>query len=126
MTPNLLLLLLLLLQTKHLLADWVWQTNWMFLNKGTWGHPGGIAHAGLHGLLTLPVLVFAGLGLWATLLVAAVEAISHYHIDWFKARHSSRMKQSPSDKLFWVWMGVDQFAHQLTYIAILFYVSHVI
>lgn len=126
MTLDFLLFILLLFQVKHVLGDWVWQTGWMVNNKGIWGHPGGIVHAGLHGLLSLPVLYIAGLELLAVVIVAAVEAVVHYHLDWIKGRHTRLKAQSPSDKAFWVWMGIDQFAHQVTYIAILLYLVRVL
>jgi hypothetical protein len=63
MTPEMLLLLLFLFQIKHLLADFVLQTSWMVFDKGRYGHPAGIAHAGIHGLLSAPVLLVAGLPL---------------------------------------------------------------
>mgnify|MGYP001494538601 CR=1 FL=1 len=64
MTPATLLILILLFQVKHLLADFIWQTGWMVRNKGTYGHLGGIAHAGLHGLLTVPVLIWTPMTVW--------------------------------------------------------------
>jgi len=39
------LLILLLLQIKHLIVDWCWQPAYEWQNKGTYGHWGGIRHA---------------------------------------------------------------------------------
>lgn len=119
MTPVTLLILLLLFQIKHLLADFVWQTGWMVRNKGIYGHPGGIAHAGLHCLLTVPVLIWTPMATLAVLGVAAVEFVLHYHIDWTKDRLLKQSGWSPREKGYWGLTGLDQFAHQVTYVAIL-------
>lgn len=119
MTPATLLILLLLLQIKHLLADFVWQTGWMVSNKGTYGHPGGIVHAGLHGLLTVPVLIWTPMTPLAVVGVVAAEFVVHYHIDWTKDRLLKQSGWSPQEKGYWGLTGLDQFAHQATYVAIL-------
>lgn len=119
MTVTTLLILLLLFQIKHMLADFVWQTGWMVHNKGTYGHAGGIAHAGLHGLLTFPVLIWTPMIAAVALGIAVVESILHYHIDWTKDRLLKQTGWTPQDKGFWTLTGLDQFAHQLTYVAIL-------
>lgn len=38
-------LVLVLLQIKHLIVDWCWQPAYEYLNKGTYGHWGGVRHA---------------------------------------------------------------------------------
>ncbi|HKL65147.1 MAG TPA: DUF3307 domain-containing protein [Roseovarius sp.] len=119
MTPAALLVLVLLFQIKHLLADFVWQTGWMVRNKGTYGHPGGIAHAGLHAVMTMPILIWTPLTTLAVLGVAAVEFVLHYHIDWTKDQLLKRSGWSPREKGYWGLTGLDQFAHQVTYVAIL-------
>ncbi|MDE2096562.1 MAG: DUF3307 domain-containing protein [Patescibacteria group bacterium] len=72
-----------LLQTKHLIADWIIQPRWMHQNKGKVGHPGGIAHAAFHAILTASVLIFFASG-ELTLIIAAAEFVAHYLIDWAK------------------------------------------
>lgn len=119
MTAGTVLLLVFLFQVKHLLADYVFQSGWMVTTKGRYGHPGGFVHAGLHGLLTIPVLLAAPVTLVVVLIIAAAEAVLHYHIDWAKSAISHRMDLRPENKGYWVAMGADQFAHQLTYVAIL-------
>jgi len=126
MTPEFLIVLVLLFQFKHLLADWVWQSGWMVRNKAAWGHPGGLAHAAMHAVLTLPILLFAGLGVFSALAVGLVEFAVHYHTDWAKANYTRSRGHTPKDKSYWVWMGIDQFAHQITYVAILFYLTKVL
>lgn len=82
MTTNLeLVSVLILFQIKHFIADYLWQTAWMVANKGRYGHPAGLAHAGLHGTLTAPILIWAGVPVGAALMLALAEAGVHYHID---------------------------------------------
>ncbi len=40
------------LMFKHMVADFYLQTPYQYLNKGTYGHPGGFLHAGIHVALT--------------------------------------------------------------------------
>lgn len=112
-----LLLLVACLQAKHLVCDFTLQSADMAANKGTYGHPGGIRHAGLHGSATLVVLLFWVWPLCA-LLLALGEMTLHYHIDWAKDRVVRRYGFTLRDRGFWVGLGVDQFLHQWTYLLI--------
>ena len=112
-----LLIFLILLEIKHLLCDFIFQTLHQVQNKGTYGHPGGLIHAGIHGLGTAIVLLLTGFYWWPILLVAVVESLIHYHLDWSKEnllRHWTWDK----NKLFWSMLGMDQMLHQLTYLGI--------
>lgn len=118
MTIETILLLLVALQVKHLLADYVWQSTWMVKNKGIYGHPAGLAHAGMHGVFTLVVLVLFGTAPLLALVVSAVEFAIHYHIDWTKDQLTRRRDIRPDQRLFWVYHGVDQFCHQVTLVGV--------
>jgi hypothetical protein len=89
------------LLVKHFLLDFgKLQPSWMFLNKGTYGHPGGITHALVHALGSLPIFLWGigwgvfdpellGWGIYsAELKILCVlfigEFLIHYHTDWFK------------------------------------------
>lgn len=121
MTAAELLFLMFLFQLKHFLADYAFQTGWMVANKGRYGHMGGIAHAGLHALLTIPVLLTTAEPILAVLVIAVTEWVVHYHIDWTKSQLTRRAGLTPADKSYWTLSGADQWAHQLTYLAILWY-----
>jgi hypothetical protein len=116
-TPEMIAVLV-LLQIKHFIGDYLWQTDWMLANKGRYGHPGGLGHAGLHGALTAPILIWAGVPVGAALMLALIEAVVHYHIDWAKARAVRRRRLDVTQTTFWRYLGLDQGAHQLTYIAL--------
>ena len=108
--------LLLALQCKHLVGDFLFQTRYMLAHKGTYGHPGGLLHAGLHGGLSFAVLLLFGLSVAGALALAAIEVLVHYHLDWGKERWNRSHAVTPSDAGFWYAMGTDQWLHQLTYL----------
>lgn len=113
---------LLLFEVKHYLADFQWQTLWMVRTKGRYGHVGGLVHAGLHGVLSVPVLLLMAAwmptimptGLLVGLVIA--EGVIHYHIDWLKARVAARRGIDEGDRAYWHLLGLDQAAHRLTYL----------
>lgn len=120
--PINILLSLMLIQIKHLLIDFVWQTPYECQNKGTYGHLGGISHAGKNALGT--GLAIAA-GFWMTLplpVVAAVIAadfVIHYHIDVVKMKLNRLWGLKPEDRKFWWLLGADQALHQLTYLGLI-------
>lgn len=112
-----------LLQLKHLFADFFWQTTWMVENKGRYGHPGGLAHAGVHAGLSALVLCLFPVSWGLLLAVCAAEFVIHYHVDWSKELAVRMSGTSPSEKKFWDITGADQALHHATYlgmVAILF------
>lgn len=121
------LILLLLFQIKHLVVDWLWQPPYEYLNKGTWLHPGGLQHAAKHLAATYIVLALAALVLHMPIhvgvgwLLATLDGVVHYLIDWSKMNINKRYQLTPTNsENFWRLVGVDQFLHQATYIAIVF------
>ena len=143
-------ILMSLLLIKHYLFDFVFQGPYQHLNKGTYGHPGGLLHTGLHLLGTALVLLgFQVIGWWGLPtfsgpldaqfnlyvlsapwkfigLILLVEGLIHYHADWLKV-NINRINDwhSSKDPEFWWLMGLDQLTHQMTYIVITFwYLSH--
>jgi Protein of unknown function (DUF3307) len=115
---QLVLLVLLILQLKHFVADFLIQTPYQFLNKGSYGHPGGIIHAGIHALgSTLAFFVITPrLGLGIAIVIG--EFIAHYHIDWMKENTVKRQRWVFPQSEFWWTFGADQALHQLTYLVI--------
>lgn len=117
-----LLLLLLLLQIKHCYADFVLQTYMQTVKKGVWMDPIGISHTLDHVYCTLIVLLlfslFVPLNAVGILLVSFVEGIVHYLVDYTKVKYGSKDNTKP---LFWTQFGLDQLAHQATYLAMVAY-----
>lgn len=117
MSAGAIILAFALFQLKHYLADFHWQTIWMVETKGRYGHPGGLAHSGLHGLLSLPVLLVAAPWMPAlTVVLILAEIAAHYDIDWLKSRIVTRRGLGEDDSVYWHLFGLDQAAHHLTYI----------
>jgi len=106
------------LMVKHALADFVLQTESQRREKGIYGAPGGVIHAATHVLLTAPVfLILPGPG--ATMMALLIgEFVLHYHIDYTKEQVVRRHGWTSHDTPFWWAIGIDQLAHGLTYVAI--------
>jgi hypothetical protein len=118
MTVELVLLTLTLLTIKHWVCDFVLQTDWMIAEKGHYGKIGGIVHSGIHGVFTLIVFLIVTKSVEWSLIVASIDLISHYHIDWLKSRLSK--KYTVTDSAFWNWLGADQMMHGLIYILLVY------
>ena len=115
---NTILILFFLFMMKHFIVDFLLQFRYQWSNKGTYGHPGGILHAGLHGIGTaLCLFMFS----WEDILfLALMDALFHYHIDWAKMNLNARMGWGPTThEEFWWLLGLDQLLHMLTYLAII-------
>lgn len=116
------LTLLLALFTKHLIVDFPMQLPYQYLNKGTYGHLGGILHSGLHGAGTMIVFTLLAPVTWsAALAVAILDAVIHYHIDWAKMNLNRTLGWGPTThEQFWWLLGADQYLHALTYLGIVY------
>ena len=110
-----------LLQVKHTFADYFMQTQRMLSNRGVYAHFGRVQHVGVHAILTLLVVLFMGLPLSVAFALAAIDGILHFHIDWLKGRHSERTGEGPETKGYWRAFGIDQLAHQLSYIGMIWF-----
>lgn len=103
-----------ILQIKHFIADFVLQTDRMTVEKGIYGARYGIYHSLIQSAGTF--LAFCWLHPILGVATAFLDFIAHYHIDWAKININKRYNYTPKDRQFWVWLGLDQLAHQLTYI----------
>lgn len=114
-------LLLTLFGIKHFVADFVMQYSYMVRDKGTYGAPGGIHHAATHACWTFIILIPFVHNADHLLILPLVDGIVHYHIDYFKQKLNHGL--TALDNMFWVWLGLDQALHYLTYIGIIYYVT---
>ena len=110
------LFVFIVLQIKHFVADFVLQTEQMVKEKGTYGAKYGILHSLVQSVGTF--LAFAWMHPVLGILTAFVDFLAHYHIDWLKMNINRWRGLTIQDYEFWVWLGADQLAHQLTYIAL--------
>ena len=111
------LLLLCGLQIKHMFADYYMQTPKMLSGRGEYLHMGRAQHAGVHAVGSILVFLIAGAPILFALIVAALEWVVHFNIDFCKARYSDAKKLTPTQAGFWRAAGTDQAAHHLTYLA---------
>ena len=109
-----LLIVFFILQTKHFIADFVLQTDRMVVEKGIYGAKHGIYHSLAQSAGTF--LAFAWLHPVIGIITAFLDFLAHYHIDWAKININKKYKYTPADHKFWFWLGLDQLAHQITYI----------
>ena len=116
--------LLILLQIKHWYIDFVKQTSEEIYSKGIYGDLPGIWHSVKHGIGTLfAILILTGENFYTeALLLALLDMIIHYHVDWIKSNINKRRNYTSEMSEFWWWFGFDQFIHQLTYLLILYLV----
>ncbi len=118
---NEILLLILLLFTKHFIVDFPLQHRYQYSNKGTYGHPGGLLHAGLHGIGTY--LCFVWYAPMAAIYLAFMDAVVHYHVDWAKMKLNAKLGYGPTThEQFWWLLGLDQYLHAVTYVGLIYLV----
>lgn len=113
-----------LLQVKHYYADFVIQTYAQTVRKGIYRDPVGISHSVDHAWTTLVALLifdifFQPLSLFLIIGITLAEGIAHYHIDWAKVKFGIKDNTKP---MFWNQFGMDQLAHQICYLAMVWYI----
>lgn len=119
MTASLsILMLITLLIIKHFIFDFVLQTHYMLVNKGTYGHLGGILHSGLHAVASAIVVGFFYPSFQLVFALACLEFMIHYHMDWIKTNINQAMNWTPVQNYYWWLTGLDQFVHYMTYVLI--------
>jgi hypothetical protein len=115
------LLLLLLLQIKHWYADFKIQTYMQTVKKGIWLNPVGVSHSLDHTAASLTVLLvsslFLSLNPWTIISVCLLEGTLHYIIDFVKVKYGCKDNTKPQ---FWNQFGLDQLAHQVTYLGMVY------
>lgn len=107
-----------LLMVKHLVVDFPLQGPYQYMNKGTYGHPGGVQHSAWHGYATFMVLYWF-VPVDVAVALAVLDMAVHYHIDWAKVNVTKKLGYGPTThEQFWWLLGVDQFLHMMTYVGI--------
>jgi hypothetical protein len=112
---------LLAFEVKHFLGDFVLQTKWQVDSKKRYLAPGGLLHAAIHAILTVPVLMVFTAAPAVLIGVPVAEFLLHYHIDFAKARIDVATGWTGGDQAYWFLFGFDQLLHQLTYLGIVAY-----
>ncbi len=118
------LILLIVFQIKHLLADYYFQFPYMYQNKGKskgwfWAL---YDHSGVHAIFTfLIICVYAafvnpGLPAMAFSLVL-FDFVTHFITDRWKATRD----RAPQEPEFWYNLGIDQMVHHIVGIIIVYF-----
>lgn len=110
------------LEIKHFVADYLLQPAWILAGKGDLRQPGGYAHAGIHAAFSFVLLVVFGVTVGLAAVLFAAEFVVHYALDYAKIHYSSGVDMTRQPKRYWALHGVDQLAHQLTYVAMVYVV----
>jgi len=116
----LVLLVLVVLTTKHLFFDFFAQSLSQIKNKRIYGHRDGLLHAAGHAAGTCLAFFIIAPSMAVGIGIVVGEFILHYHIDWLKEEIGHSMKLRQDQREYWWAFGVDQWLHQMTYIAIAF------
>lgn len=116
MSIELILILYIAFRVKHFACDFLFQTDWMALNKGTPGKSGYkplFFHAGTHAIGTAAIaLLFAPAFWW----LGPLDFVVHSLIDRIKGLITYKCGWQPSDTVFWWGLGLDQEAHNYTHL----------
>ena len=107
-------LIFILFTVKHVLADFVLQTSWMWRAKDKehgWVAP-LTAHAGCHAGFTLAATLVINPSLW---WLGVVDFALHGTIDRARAVVGRRLNLVPGHSGWWWLFGIDQALHQLTH-----------
>jgi hypothetical protein len=113
-----LLLLILLLQLKHFICDGPLQTKAIVDGKSVYGNRLGLLHAGLHGLGTFAAFQWVTVDWKLALALAVADTLIHYHVDFIKENIVKIKGWTTANAKFWWALTADQFAHNVTYIAL--------
>jgi hypothetical protein len=114
-------ILLALFGIKHFIADFLMQYDYMLRDKGIYGATGGVHHAMVHASWTFLILVFFCHDADLMIALSLADFVLHYHIDYFKQKLNRGL--TTADRKFWIWLGLDQALHYLTYVGIISYVT---
>jgi hypothetical protein len=114
--------LLLGLEIKHYIADYLLQPGWILVGKGDFLKPGGYAHAGIHAAMSLVLLLVCGTSIGLALVLFVAEFVIHYLLDYGKIQYSRGVEVEAHPSRFWALHGLDQLLHQLTYAGMIYVV----
>ena len=115
------ILMLIWLQVKHYVADYLMQPKWVLFAKGDMRRAGGYVHAAIHAVGSIPAYLIAGLELVDIAVLCVAEFVVHYLVDFIKVDLSARSKGGPGTMIYWALHGGDQLLHQLTYAGLIYF-----
>ena len=116
------LLMIVGLELKHFVADYLLQFDWAIKGKGSVFKLGGYFHAAVHAGGSFAVLVIAGLPTTFIIVMVMAEFAVHYMLDFGKVHYSKDVSSVERPRLFWALNGLDQLLHHLTYVVMTYIV----
>jgi hypothetical protein len=104
---------MLLLTTKHVIADFFLQSTWMAVGKDLkkgWALP-LLAHCLVHLAVAMVLILIVAPRFW---FVALIDFAIHLAVDRAKGFCVSTFAVKPEHQWFWWLIGIDQALHHLT------------
>ena len=109
-------ILLGLLFVKHWYVDFVNQSMEEVASKGNYCEWQGIKHSLKQGIGTFLVFALTDVSFMDAWLFGLIDFVLHYHIDWSKININRKKNYTIEMPQFWYWLGLDQLAHSITYL----------
>jgi hypothetical protein len=116
MSPFEVIALYIAFRIKQYLCDFIFQTDWMALTKGSPGKEGYKAlfsHTVFHGAATTVIALFFAPALW---WLGLLDFVIHSLVDRTKGVLTHKKGWSYNDRWFWWSFGLDQEAHNYTHL----------
>jgi len=117
------LLIVMLLNIKHYIVEFLPLTREQYKYRGVFGHPMGFIHPFMHGLVSYIILgiIFDYLN-YIVILVCLGEAVTHYTID-YKEGCAIKIanKQLNARVCIQRLRGLDQLLHNVTYLIMIYF-----
>ena len=116
-------LLLVVFQIKHFLADYPLQNSYMLgkFKRGWDFLIPLVSHCLVHASLTL-LIISSIASLEIAFCLAFLDFVVHFVMDKIKADHRLLGRFKPDQAKFWYSLGLDQMVHHLTHYFIIYYV----
>ena len=130
------LILLLIFQVKHYIADYPLQFSSMYENKENkegWIEPlflHSLTHAGMTYLIVSVYMSFftyseeltVGYLVFVVLIASAFDMSTHFVTAMWRAAK----RKGPNTKSFWINLGIDQMVHRVAGVIIVFYIVAIV
>ena len=110
------LVLFYLLLVKHAIADFALQSFRKPGDKTNFRDPKGYIHAADHSILTFFVVLLLTFDPVDSIIIAVVDFVLHYWIDFIKTLVVKKTKLTTQDRNFWIVQACDQILHYACYL----------
>lgn len=117
------LLMLLGLEVKHFLGDYVLQFERILKDKRSLTKPGGYIHAAIHAVGTILVFMILSVPTGIIMSLVALEFVVHFLLDFTKARLDTNISSIERPRAFWALNGLDQMFHHASYLLLAYLVA---